>query len=385
MPTICSLRPGLSLGAALLLVLVLGCQPEQADAPAAATDDTAIEQAPFGTMPDGQPIDRYTLRNANGMVVDVITYGANIQSIQAPDRDGQLGDVILGFEELDPYVNVYSRFGAIVGRYANRIADGRFTLDGTTYELARNNGDNHLHGGVRGFDKRVWTAEVVAEADQPTLRLTYLSPDGEEGYPGNLTVQVDYTLTDDNEIVMDYTATTDKATPVNLTNHSFFNLSAGAAPTVLNHVVTLHADRYTPVDDEQIPTGEIAPVAGTPLDLTQPEPVGEDLGAAGGYDHNFVLNKDEAGALTLAARVEEPVSGRTLEVLTTEPGLQFYTGNALDGSVTGKDGRVYVQYAGLCLEAQHYPDSPNHPNFPSTILRPDETYRQTTIYRFGTE
>lgn len=369
-------RPSTSraLLAGLCVLLLAGCsaQPLQ-------------NAGAFGTMPDGQSVDVFTLTNANGAEVEVINYGGNIRALRVPDRDGQLGDVVLGFDALDGYVEQYSRFGALIGRYGNRISDGRFTVDGTTYQLAINDGDNHLHGGLRGYDKRYWDAEVVEEDGQQKLRLHYVSPDGEWGYPGNLDVTVDYSLTDEDEVIIDYRATTDRATPVNLTNHAWFDLSAGRSDNTLGQVLRLHAARYTPVDDEQIPTGEIAPVAGTPLDFTGAKPIGQDIDAAGGYDHNFVLDRDEAKALTLAAEAHDPVTGRTLDVYTTEPGLQFYSGNGLDGSITGKGGRVYEKHEGFCLEAQHYPDSPNHPDFPSTILRPGETYRQTTVYDFGVE
>jgi aldose 1-epimerase len=367
----------LSLGLCLLLHAACRAQP--------ASEAGAIQQRAFGTMPDGRVIDAFTLTNANGVEVEIITYGGNIRVLRVPDRRGQLGDVVLGFDALDGYLEQYSRFGATIGRYGNRIADGRFTLDGTTYQLAVNNGDNHLHGGVRGFDKRVWDAEVAAEDGRQKLRLHYLSPDGEWGYPGNLDVTVDYTLTDEDELVIDYRATTDRATPVNLTNHAWFDLSAGSSDNTLGHVVQIHATRYTALDDEQIPTGDIAPVAGTPLDFTTAKPIGRDLEAACGYDHNYVLDRDAAGTLFQAAEARDPATGRTLAVYTTEPGLQFYTGNGLDGSITGKGGRVYEKYEGFCLEAQHFPDAPNHSGFPSTILRPGETYRQTTIYAFGTD
>ena len=372
------------LPAFLLLGLALaGCESGEAPAPA----PVASERAPFGTTPDGEPVEIFTLRNANGMTARITNYGGNVVSLTAPDREGRFEDITLGFDSLAPYTSVYSRFGAIIGRYGNRIAKGRFTLDGQEYTLAVNNGNNHIHGGLRGFDKRVWNAELLdAAGDEPALRLTYRSPDGEEGYPGTLDVTVVYRLTNDNELRIEYEAVTDKPTPLNLTNHTWFDLSAGRAENVLHQEVMIDADRYVPVDDEQIPTGELRPVEGTPFDFRSPKPIAEDIDEVpGGYDHTFVLNRDAEGALARAAVVRDSLSGRTLVMETTEPGVQFYTGNGLDGSITGKGGRVYNRHAGLCLEAQHFPDSPNQPDFPDTVLRPGETYRQTTIYRFGVE
>jgi len=317
----------------------------------------------------------YTLRNKSGFEVSITNYGGAITSLKTPDRHGRFGDVVLGFETIDEYVHNPRYFGALIGRHANRIAGGKFSLDGVDYQLPQNNGANHLHGGFRGFDKRDWT---ISE-DGNTLHLTYFSKDGEEGYPGNVNAFVDYVLLD-NELRIDYRATTDRDTIVNLTNHSYFNLRGEG--TILDHELTLNADHFTPVSEDLIPTGEIKAVEGTSMDFRNGKAVGSDLvGVAGGYDHNFVLN-DWDSTLRLTARLYEPVSGRVLEILTTEPGMQFYSGNFLDGSFTGKYGFVYEKYTGLCLEPQHFPDAPNHVNFPSTVLRPGEEYKHTSIYRF---
>ncbi|NVO86236.1 aldose epimerase family protein [Hymenobacter terrestris] len=339
----------------------------------------------FGEAPDGTAVQLFTLQNAHGMRATITNYGGIITSLLVPDRAGQLGDVVLGFDTLAEYVRESPYFGALIGRYGNRIARGRFSLDEKEYQLATNNGPNHLHGGQRGFDKVVWHATPGATAAGQTLTLQYTSPDGEEGYPGTLAVTVVYTLTHNNTLRIDYTATTDQATPVNLTNHSYFNLSAGLTADVLGHELTLNADNYTVVDDELIPTGELRPVAGTAMDFRQPHTIGARIAQVpgpppGGYDHNWVLNGQ---GMRPVARVYEPVSGRTLEVHTDQPGLQFYSGNQLNGSLTGKNGQWYGQYAGFCLETQHFPDSPNHPNFPSTVLRPGETLRTSTAYLFG--
>jgi aldose 1-epimerase len=350
----------------------------------------SITRRPFGTLPDGRKVTLFTLRNARGIEMDIITYGGIVTRLMAPDRNGNPADIVLGFNTLERYLSDSPYFGALIGRYGNRIARGRFALEGTTYELAVNNGPNHLHGGLRGFDKVLWNAETVEKEDRAILRLSYLSPDGEEGYPGNLPVTVEHALTDDNEFVLDYTATTDKTTVVNLTHHSYFNLKGEGSGDILGHVVSLEADAFTPSDADLIPTGEIRSVGGTAMDFTLPQKIGERIGSSyeqiaqtGGFDHNFVLvSKD--GSPAPAARVEEPESGRVLEVLTTEPGIQFYTGNMLDGTLRGKSGAIYHKHTGLCLETQHFPDSPNQPTFPSTELKPGETYRQTTVYRFGT-
>jgi aldose 1-epimerase len=340
----------------------------------------------FGKTPDGTPVDLYVLTNAKGMTTKVTNYGAILTELDVPDRDGKFADVVLGFDDLKGYLGTHPYFGATVGRVANRIAKGKFTLKGKTYHLAVNNGPNALHGGKKGFDKVVWKAEPLRAADGAAVKFTYRSPDGEEGYPGNLTASVTYTLTDDNELKIDYRAMTDQATPVNLTNHSYFTLAGPASGDVLGHEVMLAADRYTPVDDTLIPTGEIKSVKGTPLDFTQSTRIGARIaqvkGDPGGYDHNFVLKK-EGKELALAARVYEPRTGRVLEMFTTEPGVQFYTGNFLDGSIRGKGGVVYKKHQGFCLEAQHFPDSVNHASFPSVILEPGKTYTQTTVYKFS--
>jgi aldose 1-epimerase len=334
-------------------------------------------------------VNVYTLTNATGMDVRITNYGGTLVSIRTPDRHGRMGDVVLGFDTLDGYLHNTPYFGAIVGRYGNRIAKGRFALDGVTYTLARNDGENHLHGGLRGFDKVVWTAKTVDTAEGPALELGYLSKDGEEGYPGNLAVTVRYRLDDQNALHIEYTATTDKPTVVNLTNHSYFNL-AGTGD-ILSHVLEIEADRFTPVDQGLIPTGVLQPVTGTPFDFRTPTAIGARIDAtnrqlqyAGGYDHNFVLSK-APGTLGLAARVTDPASGRVLEVSTTEPGVQFYSGNFLDGHLVGKSNRPYVKRAAFCVETQHFPDSPNKPDFPSTIVRPGKDYQSQTVFRFGVE
>jgi aldose 1-epimerase len=352
----------------------------------------APQRAPFGTMPDGTAIEIFTLKNSHGMEVRTIPYGAIIVSIRVPDRDGHLDDIVIGHDRLEGYLTASRFFGAVVGRYGNRIAKGRFTLDDHTYELAVNNGPNHLHGGVKGFDKVVWQAEPFSTGVAGSgVRYHYVSADGEEGYPGRLDVQVSYTLTERNSIIVEYVATTDKATPINLTQHSYFNLAGDGARDVLEHVVQINADRYTPVDDTKIPTGELAPVAHTPFDFRTPTRIGAhiadnhpQIAIGGGYDHNFVLNRDASGApLQWAASVFEPTTGRLLTVSTTEPGLQLNSGNSLDGTITGKAGHVYRARYGLCLETQHFPDSPNQPSFPSTILRPGQTFRSRTDFEFG--
>jgi aldose 1-epimerase len=340
----------------------------------------------FGKTKDGAAVEQYTLANSKGLKVNVITYGAIVTHIFAPDRDGKVENVVLGFDDLAGYLAGHPFFGAAVGRVANRIAKGKFTLDSKEYKLAVNNGPNALHGGLKGFDKVVWKAEAQNGADGPGVKLSYRSPDGEEGYPGNLDVTVTYTLTNQNELKIDYTATTDKATPVNLTNHSYFNLAGPKEGDVLGHELMLAADEYTPADDTLIPTGEIKPVKGTPFDFTTPTPIGAHIGDIkgdpGGYDLNYVL-RTKGKVSEVAARVYEPKSGRVLEMFTTEPGVQFYTGNFLDGKLKGSGGMVYKKQTGFCLEAQHYPDSVNQPKFPSTILTPGKTYTQTTVYKFS--
>lgn len=349
-----------------------------------------MKKEAWGSLDSGEQIDLYTLRNSKGMEAAITNYGGRLVRLKTPDRDGKVEDVVLGFDTLDGYVQKNPYFGALVGRYANRIANGQFTLDGKTYHLARNNGENALHGGLKGFDKVAWSAKEVTGSGGPALELTYVSKDGEEGYPGTLTATVRYTLTDDNELRIDYDATTDKDTVVNLTNHSYFDLTGQLAGDILKHRVTINADRFTPVNANLIPTGELRSVEGTPFDFRKPVAIGaridekdQQLQYGAGYDHNYVLNLTGNGP-TLAARVEDPKSGRVLEVLTTQPGMQFYTGNHLDGSVKGKGGTVYGFRSGFCVETQHFPDSPNQPKFPSTELKPGERYREVTIFRFST-
>jgi aldose 1-epimerase len=352
---------------------------------------TRIERKPFGKTPAGESVELFTFTRAGAPTIAITNLGGHIVSILAPDRAGGVADVTLGYRDFAGYLADTSYFGSIVGRYANRIAKGRFTLDGKTYTLATNNGPNALHGGPTGFQKRVWTPKVVSGPDGDALELTYVSKDGEEGYPGNLTARVVYSMRADGGLVLDYTATTDAPTVVNLTNHAYFNLAGEGEGTILGHEMQIEADAYTPVDATLIPTGELRPVAGTPFDFRKPVAIGaridapdEQLKAGGGYDHNFVL-RGEMGELRLAARAVEPKSGRVLEVLTTEPGVQFYSGNFLDGTVVGKSGKPYVRRGAFCLEAQHFPDSPNQPAFPSVVLRPGQTYRQTTVYRVTVE
>lgn len=373
---------------ALCALPAVSCRPD-AEQRAPEAPAGSVSSALFGVLPSGDSVRVFTLTNANGLELRVMDYGGTVISLRTPDRNGSLADIVLGFDSLMDYLTSSPYFGAITGRYANRIARGRFTLDGITYRLAINNGPNALHGGVRGFDKVRWDAAPRRDSSGVAVAFSYVSRDGEEGYPGTLSVRVTYTLTDSNQFVIDYEATTDKATPVNLTHHTYFNLAGHDAGDVLDHVLTVNADRYTPVDATLIPTGTLAPVDGTPFDFREPTPIGsridarhEQLERGGGYDHNFVLKRSQPG-LVLAAHVEDQKSGRTLDVHTTEPGMQFYSGNFLDGTITGKGGRVYERRNGFCLETQHFPDSPNQPAFPSTILRPEETYRSRTIYTFG--
>jgi len=356
-------------------------EPAAANEPAQGRIAMNVHKQPFGQTPDGTPVEVYILINDNGLEARVMTYGATLVSLKVPDRAGKPGDIVLGYEALDGYIKNSPYFGSIVGRYGNRIARGSFSLDGLTYKLAVNNGENHLHGGIKGFDKVVWEAAPLPESGAAGVKLSYLSRDGEEGYPGNLAVTVVYTLTNENELKISYEAATDKATPVNLTHHSYFNL-AGTGD-VLGHELTINAGSYTPVDAGLIPTGEVRPVKDSPFDFTTPHAIGERITQVeGGYDHNFVLGGG-GGKLDLAARVFEPKSGRVMEIHTTEPGLQFYSGNFLDGTITGKGGKVYSKHAGFCLETQHFPDSPNRPNFPSTVLRPGAVYQSLTIHRFS--
>jgi aldose 1-epimerase len=349
-----------------------------------------LQKEAFGALPDGTAVERYTMSNAHGMEVSFLTYGGIVTAIRVPDRDGRRDSVVLGFAKLEDYVAQNPYFGTITGRYANRIANARFALEGHEYRLAVNNGPNALHGGKAGFDKKVWQAEEAKASDGVAVALSYRSPDGEEGYPGNLDVRVTYTLTNADELRVDYRATTDQPTVVNLTNHSYFNLAGDGSGNVLGHELRLAASGFTPVDATLIPTGAIAKVAGTPFDFQTPKPIGRDIRMGDeqlvrgrGYDHNFVLDKPQAGALSLAARVREPRSGRVMEVHTTEPGVQLYTGNFLDATLVGAAGKVYRQSDGFCLETQHFPDSPNQPSFPSTLLRPGEAFESTTVFRFS--
>lgn len=343
-----------------------------------------VTKSEFGQLPDGTMADLYTLTNNKGMTVKVTNYGGIITHILVPDRSGTIGDVALGFDDLAGYTGGHPFFGAIAGRYANRIANGKFVLNGVEYSLAQNNGVNHLHGGKVGFDKKLWTAEPIRSKTGVGVKLRYVSKDMEEGYPGTLTSIVTYELTDKNEIKMSYEATTDKDTILNLTNHTYFNLAGHDSGNVLGHQMVFYADAFTPVDDGLIPTGEIKAVKGTPWDFTTPRTIGERIAQVpGGYDHNHVL-RNQSGKLALAVKVVEPKTGRVMDVYTTQPGVQFYTGNFLDGSVKGK-GASYGKHAGFCLETQHYPDSPNKPQFPSVVLKPGQVYRQTTVYQFSTQ
>ena len=347
---------------------------------------TKISHADFGKMPDGTGIQIFTLTNAHGLEARIINYGGAVVSLKTPDRAGAMADVVLGFDSLGGYLAPEPFFGALIGRYGNRVGHAKFTLNGKDYPLSKNDGDNTLHGGERGFDKRVWTARELPDGG---LELTYLSKDGEEGFPGNLKATVVYHLTDADELKIEYRATTDKDTVANLTNHSYFNLKGAGLGDNLGHLMMLNADKFTPVDAGLIPTGELRAVAGTPFDFRKPTAIGarieqndEQLKLGKGYDHNWVLNRTGSG-LSLAARVEEPTTGRVMEVSTTEPGIQFYTGNFLDGTLKGKGGKVYGLRSAFCLETQHYPDSPNKPSFPSTVLKPGQTYHTTTVYKFS--
>jgi len=366
----------------VLLVTTMAVSGVQAEA------NSKMQKQSFGKTDDGQQVDLYTLKNQHGMEAAITNYGGTVVTLKVPDRNGKLDDVVLGYDKLEDYAAGKAYFGAIIGRYANRIAHAQFTLNGTTYTLAKNDGDNHLHGG---FNKRVWTAKDVSGSAGQALELTYLSKDGEEGFPGNLSVKVVYTLTDQNELKIDYSATTDKDTVLNLTNHCYFNLAGQGNGDILQHQLTIRADRFTPVDANLIPTGDLRSVKGTPFDFTTATVIGaridqddQQLKLGRGYDHNWVLNGDASGSLTVAAQAYEPRSGRLLEVSTTEPGLQFYTGNFLDG-IQGKQGKVYNRRYAFCLETQHFPDSPNHPNFPSTVLKPGQHYQTTTVYKFSTK
>lgn len=368
---------------ALLLFFQISCTKSNPDSePKDEPMTNSLTSSPYGSI-DGKEVIQYTLRNPSGMEMRVLNYGGTITHLITSDKEGQMGDVILGFDSLEGYLldnNPY--FGCLVGRYANRIAFARFELDGEEYSLAANNDENSLHGGIKGFDKVFWDIDVLP--GDSSLLLRYSSPDGEEGYPGNLEVEVIYSLTSNNELLIEYKASTDKPTPVNLTNHCYFNLSAGEDATIENHQLLINASRFTEVNESLIPTGELPAVANTPMDFLELRRIGDDMTEVqGGYDHNWVLD-DMSGQLTKAGELYHPASGRLMEIFTTEPGLQFYAGNFLDGTLMGKEGRIYQKHGGLCLEAQHFPDSPNQPDFPNTILQPGEEYRQTTIYKFST-
>lgn len=372
-----------------LLLWLVGLELLLPFAPASnAASQPQIRKQPFGATAEKKTVDLYTLTNINGVEAGIMTYGGIVVSLKVPDRKGKLQEVTLGYDSLDGYLkNNTPYFGALIGRYGNRIGKGKFSLGGREFLLATNSGESHLHGGNRGFDKAVWKATEVRGQRSVGLKLDYLSPDGEEGYPGTLSVTAVYMLTNDNELKIDYSATTTKETVVNLTNHAYFNLAGDG--NILKHEVMINADRFTPISETFIPTGELRSVKGTPMDFIQPTAIGarinqkdEQLVRGNGYDHNWVLNRKDS-SLSLAARVEEPASGRVLEVFTMEPGVQFYTGNFLDGTIKGKGGKVYQQRAGFCLETQHFPDSPNKPNFPSTILKPGQKYATTTVYKFS--
>jgi aldose 1-epimerase len=380
-------RPLLALATAALL-FGAGCARRESQPQGAH-----VKKEPFGTLPDGRTVDAFTLTNARGLAVRAITYGGIITSIRAPDRAGHLGDVVLGYDSLAGYLKASPYFGAIVGRYANRIAGARFTLDGRTYHLPANDGKNSLHGGTTGFDKVVWDAQPLQSDSDVGIVLTHTSPAGDQGYPGTLTAHVTYRLTDSNQLVVDYEATTDAATPVNLTQHSYFNLAGEGTGSILGHRLTIYADSYTPIDATLIPTGKLAPVDATPFDFRSATPIGERIDAhdeqlarGRGYDHNFVLNGSPSlDRLAHAAHVVDPGTGRTLDIYTSEPGLQFYSGNFLDGTITGKAGHSYGHRYGFCLETQHFPNSPNERAFPSTILRPGHSYLSRTIFTFGAQ
>ncbi len=372
-----------------LVASLAGCPAGGERSQEAGEEMPAYQVEIFGTTPGGVEVELYTFKNAHQVEVQITNYGGIVTHLRVPDRDGDLADVVLGYDSLAAYLADSPYFGAIVGRYGNRIGAGRFELDGVEYNLARNNGDNHLHGGLKGFDKVVWEAEPYSADGETGLRLTYVSEDGEEGYPGRLSATVTYILTNENELIIEYSAETDKPTVVNLTHHSYFNLAGHDAGNILGHELALAASRFTPVDAGLIPTGELRHVAGSAMDFRTSTPIGsrieesdEQLEFGGGYDHNFVLD-DHDGSLRIAARVYEPSSGRVMEVYTTEPGIQFYSGNFLDGSNVGKGGSPYEHRSGFCLETQHFPDSPNQPHFPSTVLRPGERYESTTIYKFS--
>lgn len=379
--------PARIVGAAALAALLGAAAPQ-----GAAKQAGSITHAAYGTLPGGKAVDEYTMTNAHGLDVKFITLGGCITEIDVPDRGGNVGNIVLGYKDLAGYNSNKTYFGAIVGRYGNRIAKGTFTLDGKTYHLPINNGPNSLHGGDTGFNLQVWNVTPKTVPNGVAAELTYTSPDGQDGYPGTMKVTVTYTLDDSNQLRIDYQATSDKSTVVNLTSHSYFNLDGNGSGSALGQLVQINADGYTPTDETQIPTGQIAPVAGTPFDFRTLRPINSEIGRddqqlvlAHGYDHNWVLNKSAPGAQTFAAKAYSPNTGRIMEVYTTEPGVQFYTGNYLDGSVVGSDGTAYRQGAGYTFETQHFPDSPNHPNFPSTLLNPGQTFRSTTVFKFRTD
>lgn len=361
-------------------ILISACNPKPAN------NSQGITKSEFGKLPDGHVAGLYTLTNSNGLVMKVTNYGGTVTSLSVPDKNGSLADIVLGFDDLQNYLKASANFGAIIGRFGNRIAGGEFKVDGITYNLAKNNGPNTLHGGIVGFDKVLWEATEVNDTTGVGLRMHYLSKDGDEGFPGNLDVTVTYMLTNTNEFSIVYEAATDKATPLNLTHHSYFNLAGAGNGDILGHQVMIDAQRYTKVDSTMIPTGELPDVKGTPFDFTAPQTIGARINELGGkpvgYDHNYVLNSG-GNTLSLAVRVTEPVSGRVMEVFTDQPGVQFYTGNYLDGSITGKNGKVYNQHYGFCFETQKFPDSPNQPTFPNSILKPGEKYKSVTIYKFS--
>ena len=372
------------------LTVAAGCAREESSEPV-QTPRPLMTKTPYEKTADGQLVDLITLRNRNGIEIEILSYGGVIKSLKTPDRSGAIDDIVLGFDNLQSYVEKSPYFGCLIGRYGNRIAKGKFTLDGQTYTLATNNNANHLHGGVKGWDKVVWTPEPFQNTSGVGVVLTYTSKDGEEGYPGTVKARVTYTLNEQDELIVDYHATTDKATVINLTQHSYFNLAGAKANDILGHQLQLNAGSYTPVDEGLIPTGEIATVEGTPFDFRTSTAIGarindpknEQIKRGLGYDHNWVLSRDGAAGLVQAAKVTEPVTGRTMTISTTEPGIQFYSGNFLKGDLTGKGGRVYPHRSGFCLETQHYPDSPNQPKFPTTTLRPGEEYKSQTIFKFG--
>ena len=375
------------------LIIFMGALLMSTLAPTGATPQPgSTAKKSFGKTSDGQAVDLYVLTNKNGAEVSITNYGGAVVSLKVPDRDGKLADVVLGYDNADGYVNDKSYFGAIVGRYGNRIAHAQFVLDGKSYTLAKNNGENSLHGGIKGFNKALWTAKTASAKEGQSLELSYLSKDGEEGFPGNLKVSVIYTWTDTNALMIEYSATSDKPTVVNLTNHAYFNLAGQGSRDILGHLLTIQADKFTPVDAALIPTGELRDVAGTPFDFRKSTAVGAhidqdqaQLNLGGGYDHNFALRRSGGAGESLAARVVEPTTGRVMEVWTTEPGVQFYTGNFLDGKTPGKGGVTYPRRSAFCLETQHYPDSPNQPKFPSVVLKPGELYHTITKYLFSVE